>query len=172
MKETKIYIPVGYGVEKTEIMDDALVVTFNQKKPQRPKSWKEFCEICKIKEGEAYITSVSDLDVFEETKNQSATADRNVLPDCKTAKAMLALCQLIQLRECFNQRWKPNWSDDNECKYCIEFIEDEFVSCARYRYSTLLYFKSKELCDLFLEYFRDLIEELKPLYGITKGCKQ
>lgn len=41
MKETKIEIPAGCEVEKTEIIDGALVVTFKPKEPQLPKSWEE-----------------------------------------------------------------------------------------------------------------------------------
>lgn len=33
---------------------------------------------------------------------------------------------------------------------------------------SILHFKSEEVRDLFIENFRDLIEKLKPLYGIKK----
>lgn len=38
--------------------------------------------------------------------------------------------------------------------------------------SHILYFKTQELRDEFLRNFRDLIEKLKPLYGIKEGGEQ
>ena len=46
------------------------------------------------------------------------------------------------------------------------------VDCANSLPSSLLYFKSKELRDEFLQNFRDLIEKLKPLYGIKEGGRE
>lgn len=93
--------------------------------------------------------------------------------DRATAEAVLALCQLIQLRNCYNGDWVPDWKDCNEEKYTIGFgkgiicpFERQLIS------SSPLYFKTEELRDEFLRYFRPLIEKLKPLYGIKEGGEE
>ena len=99
-----------------------------------------------------------------------AITDKNHLPDRSTAEAVLALCQLIQLRNAYNGDWIPDWDDENQEKYTIEFMIATTIVDRHAIYSTSpLYFKSKELRDEFLLYFRPLIEKLKPLYGIKEG---
>ena len=83
--------------------------------------------------------------------------------DRATAEAVLALCQLIQLRNAYNGDWVPDWTD-NESKFTIDFIEAEIYAGEVRGCCTPLFFKTKELRDEFLRNFRDLIEKLKPLY--------
>lgn len=89
-----------------------------------------------------------------------------------TAEAVLALCQLIQLRNCYNGDWVPDWKDNTD-KYFIVFCYQEArtIELEAAQYSPL-YFKSEELRDEFLRNFRDLIEKLKPLYGIKEGGEE
>lgn len=172
-KERKIVAPEGCEIEKVEIVDGVAVVTFREKERKLPKSWEEFCELFPKTEGEFYTNSNSSIlkDVSEDER--SKTTDANLLPDCATAEAVLALCQLIQLRNAYNGDWMPDWTDGDERKYVIEFFEgkinaDYNVTLA----STPLYFKTDELCDEFLRNFRPLIEKIKPLYGIRKGGEE
>lgn len=172
-KETKITAPEGCEIEKVEIVDGVAVVTFRDKKRELPKSWEEFCELFPKTKGEFYINANSSIlkDVSEEERSE--TTDANLLPDCATAEAVLALFQLIQLRNCYNGDWIPNWKDQYEQKYTIEIEKCTLLEFQRQTYcSTILYFKSKELRDEFLKYFGDLIEKLKPLYGIKSENQQ
>lgn len=168
-------IPEGCEVDSITTEENSVVVTFKQKEPQLPKTWEEFCENYPTKVGECYITTTSDILQASSIYGNIRVAlrDRDLLPDHSTAEAVLALCQLIQLRECYNQGWQPNWSDLKEAKYIIMFVDNKIdkdiaASCV---YSPL-YFKTKELRDQFLENFRDLIEKLKPLYGIMEGGEE
>lgn len=152
---------------------------YNEKdeKPQLPKTWEEFCEMHPDYTGEYYIepndnVKVSQVSAMVGEKREYRNAE--LLPDRKTAEAVLALCQLIQLRDCYNQGWKPNWNDDDEKKYMIIFKGGEPFQMAPF-YSVAyspLYFKTEELRDMFLKNFRDLIEKIKPLYGIRKGGEE
>lgn len=181
-KERKITAPEGCEIEKVEIVDGAAVVTFREKERKLPKSWEEFCEKYPIKDGECVINSscvVAELKPsseefnfsgFDKTKRHIATV--GILPDRATAEAVLALCQLIQLRECYNQGWRPNWNGNDE-KYCIELYANEFdIENWKCRATSPLFFKTEELRDEFLHNFRPLIEKLKPLYGIKEGGKE
>ena len=54
-------------------------------------------------------------------------------------------------------------------KFSIEFCDNEISCDTIVRVPVILHFKSEELRDEFLENFGDLIEKLKPLYGIKEG---
>lgn len=76
---------------------------------------------------------------------------------------MLALCQLIQLRDCYNDGWKPNWKDIKEYKYGINYYQNCISIDLRIDTNAVLTFKTPKLRDEFLKNFKDLIEIAKPL---------
>ena len=172
-KERKITAPEGCEIEKVEIVDGVAVVTFRQKERTLPKSWEEFCETCTIKEGETFISQGSKILEFHGIAGRDALTDRNVLPDRSDAEAVLALCQLIQLRNAYNGDWVPDWANKNEKKFLIHV---ESGNVTTYYWCILayspLYFKTEELRDEFMRNFRPLIEKLKPLYGIKEGGEE
>ena len=104
----------------------------------------------------------------EDKLKRNKTHDRTWLPNRATAEAVLALCQLIQLRNCYNGDWVPDWTDE-ERKYMIEFYENDISNSICYASSKIFFFKTEELRDEFLRNFRPLIEKLRPLYGIKEG---
>lgn len=171
-KETKITAPNGCEIEKVEIVDGVAVVTFKEKKRKLPKNWVDFCCMFPIKEGEVYIGNGSEIKKIGRIGERLVIEDRNLLPDIETAEAVLALCQLIQLRDCYNGGWVPDWDDDDSIKYVLDFLKGCVSATEYYIASSPLYFKSEELRDEFLKYFRPLIEKLKPLYGIKKGGEE
>ena len=168
-KERKITAPKGCEIEKVEIVDGVAVITFREKEWELPKSWEEFCEMFPIKKGECSLDTWSQIIVAECELDRSNRRDIITFPDRATSEAVLALCQLIQLRNCYNGDWVPDWTNDNETKFVIRFLNNEIYQTIGYESPTPLYFKTKELRDEFLKYFRQLIEKLKPLYGIKEG---
>ena len=173
MKETKIEIPAGCEVEKIEAQDGHVVVTFREKERKLPKTWEEFCRMNRYtKEGESCIMTDSSIRTPGFSFNRSADDDKNLLPDRATAEAVLALCQLIQLRNAYNGDWVPDWEDFSQDKFSIEFCDNEISCDTIVRVPEILHFKSEELRDEFLENFGDLIEKLKPLYGIKEGGEE
>jgi hypothetical protein len=168
-KERKITATEGCEIEKVEIVDGVAVVTFREKKRKLPKSWEEFCEMYDVSDTEYFIDDVGGICNAIENKafiSRDIENDKNVLPDRATAEAVLALCQLIQLRNAYNGDWVPDW-EDGKIKYFIEFCNKGIQKNEFYhRQSSPLYFKTEELRDEFLRNFRPLIEKLKPLYGI------
>lgn len=164
-KERKITAPEGCEIEKVDLIDGVAVVTFKEKERKLPKSWEEFCEMFPIKDGECLIESYDEIERHSVEHYGRDRRWRNLLPDRATAEAVLALSQLIQLRNCYNGDWVPDWTDEKR-KYTIEFYENDISDLICYASSKILFFKSEELRDEFLRYFRPLIEKLKPLYGI------
>jgi len=153
--------------------ENTVVIHLKPKEKLLPKSWEEFCENYPRKEKEAFITSDSCIEVSGiERKFKLVNQDKNLLPDRATAEAVLALCQLIQLRNAYNGNWVPNWFDYHQTKYIINLDEKDIVMGDRTTVGEILYFKTAELRDEFLRNFRPLIEKLKPLYGIKEGGKE
>lgn len=122
-----------------------------------------------VQVGECYVNTLSAIYEYDETFERSKRKDSNLLPDRATAEAVLALCQLIQLRNAYNGDWVPDWTDE-KTKFVIHLDGGKFTKFDWLRTaSSPLYFKTKELRDEFLRNFRPLIEKLKPLYGIKEG---
>ena len=172
MKEMKLEIPADCEVDKIETQDGHIVVTLREKERKLPKSWDEFCNNFPVKEGESYINNISKINGLKELERRNIL-DKNILPDRATAEAVLALCQLIQLRNAYNEDWVPDWTDKDEIKHIIQFDAEE-IHCDTWIgvSASPLYFKTAELRDEFLHNFRPLIEKLKPLYGIKAGGEE
>jgi hypothetical protein len=74
--------------------------------------------------------------------------------------------QLIRCRDAywkFVDNWKPDWTDNNEKKYIINFYQNEinFTNGTNAQY--ILSFPTAEMRDAFYENFKDLIESCKKL---------
>lgn len=134
------------------------------KKSVLPKTWEEFCKVYPLREKEYYIDNTSNIcEAYNcGTIRRNSIVDKNLLPDKETTEAILALLQLIQLRDCYNDGWEPNW-EDNTAKYVIYTYYGNINTDVVFSTNRILVFKTAELRDKFLENFRDLIEIAKPL---------
>ena len=79
-----------------------------------------------------------------------------------TDEAFLALMQLVQLRDCYRQGWKPNWKG-KAVKQNIICFEGVLGTDWSINVQYVLSFQSKEIRNEFLENFKDLIEQAKEL---------
>lgn len=154
-KELKIRVPEGYEIDKEKSTFEKIV--FKKVDKGLPKTWEE---VGVIKGW--YTYAGGSINYFSEGISTKC-ADRNIFPTKEEAEASLALAQLCQLRDIYNDGWKPNWEDYNETKYCIEFCQGRIETIDRVNCHKILTFKTEELRDKFLENFRDLIETAKPL---------
>lgn len=89
--------------------------------------------------------------------------EKNTFATTEQDEASVALAQLSQLREVYRNGWKPDWTDDEEHKYCIEFYQDKIYVDTYTETSHFLSFKDSKTRNLFLKNFKDLIEKAKPL---------
>lgn len=158
--ELKIEVPQGMVIDTENSNLANGIIKFKPKEKQLPKTWDEFCETHPVTEDEYYVDSWSCIKQL--WGGERCDEVTNSLPNKRTAEAVLALMQLIQLRDCYNDGWTPDWSDgDSKYTICIGY------GCTKKNINVneqhVLAFKTAELRDQFLENFRDLIETAKPL---------
>ncbi len=153
IKEMKIQVPEGYEIDREKSTFKKIV--FKKIEKKLPKSWKEFGEV----QG-WFVSELSDIDYSE--GHSTDYRDKNIFPTKEEAEACLALAQLCQLRDRYNDGWKPDWEDGTE-KCTVIYSDNELKGSFSIYTQRILSFKTQELRDKFLENFRDLIEIAKPL---------
>ena len=122
-----------------------------------PKTWEEFCKNYKVQKDEYFISSNSTIEGVL-SNIRLPCKDSNLLPNKQAAEAHLALIKLHQLRDCYRQDWKPDLTVPKSI-FAIFCTKGKY-SVAEFIYSSeFLSFQSKEIAQLFLNNFRDLIEE-------------
>ena len=151
-KEMKIQVPEGYEIDKEKSTFEKIVF---KKVDDLPKSWEDLMGV-----SGCYVDSNSKVEVFKGCFAKEET--KNVFPTRAEAEACLALSQLCQLRDRYNDGWKPDW-EDSYVKYILYYWGDDITKTHCTNARTLLSFKTQKLRDEFLENFRDLIETAKPL---------
>lgn len=152
MEEIRFQVPEGYELDKEN--SSLLCIKLKKIEKKLPMAWEEL----KIIHG-YYVdidSTVSNKRTWETFHNS-----KNLFPSKEEAEAMLAMSQLCQLRDVWNEGWKPNWCDDSY-KYCFDVMKNEINICEYNHVSTPIYFKTKELAQNFLIMFKDLLETSKP----------
>ena len=162
IKEIKIEVPSGMEIDKENSTFEC--IKFKPIENKLPNTWEEFCKTHRSINGENWITNSSLIGSIDGKirNNRNCIEDKNLLPNKKYAEAMLALCQLIQLRDCYNDGWIPDWSDKNY-KYVIIVEYNCIRKACETNLQRILAFESARLRNEFFENFRDLIEVAKPL---------
>ena len=155
MKNLKITVPDGYEIDKEKSTFEEIV--FKPIKKELPKSWYGLGEI-----NGAYVKSSTSA-AYSNCGYPTRDENKNVFATKEQAEASLALAQLSQLREVYRDGWKPEWTNGNQKKHCIEFFQSKIDTDCYSTRSHFLSFQSAEVRDLFLGNFRDLIEQAKPL---------
>jgi len=155
MKLTKEVAELMYKSEDESVRAFALSNYPELGEKPLPKTWEELVE---IKGG--YVSTSSEI----KTTNRCAifNENKNVFPTEELAEASLALTQLLQLRDRYNEDWKADWSNTTY-KYVIVVYETEIVKDWFDGDQRVMHFKTEELRDLFFENFIDLLEIAKPL---------
>lgn len=156
MKEVKIQIP-----DNCELVKDGDNYVIKEMKQNPPRSWEEFCERCPKKMGEAFISSTSEIFVYNLPSIRDEKRDKNVCTSKEEAEAFLALMQLRQLRKAWVGDWKPvedsfYWGVYNHITMGV--MVDSFST-----WNLALTFPTKEIAEDFLNCFKDLCETAKIL---------
>lgn len=127
-------------------------------KVELPKTWEEFCDNYKIQKEECFIASNSVIVNVSSSDTRLICSDRNLLPNKQAAEAHLALMQLHQLRDCYRQGWKPDWTIPKS-NFAIFYMKGRYT-VEEFIYSReFLTFQTREIASEFLTNFRDLIEK-------------
>lgn len=152
-KELKIIAPEGYEIDKEN--SNLECVRFKTICNRLPMSWEE------LKKIEGWYVSTCSLTVYGSSEI-FGESDKNIFPSKEEAQAMLAMAQLCQLRDAWNNGWKPDWRNSSSLKYCIEIYDEKITTITYTVFNTPMAFKTRELRDEFLKTFRDLLEIAKP----------
>ena len=152
-----INIPDGFELKKVSETEYKIV----PKERRLPKTWKEFCEISnRIHNNEYFITTESSI-IKASAGDRYADLDKNLCPSKEIAEGILALIQLIQLRDYYNDGWKPTG-------YCsaiyITNNSDPWIGVITVDSKSPLAFKSADLAKEFANNFKDLIDKVKYLF--------
>ena len=157
MKEVKIQIPDNCELVKD---GDNYVV---REKQNPPRSWEEFCERYPKKMGEAFISSTSEIFVYNLPSIRVEKRDKNVCSSKEEAEAFLALMQLRQLRKA----WVGDWEPSRYVEYSVILVEKRTnrfeVGYGYWEYNYSMTFPSKKIAQDFLSCFKDLCETAKIL---------
>lgn len=148
--------------EKGGEFRDLALSAFTKEELQRetlPKTWGEFCSSYKIQDDECYISSDSNITKVSPIGISRLTCtNSNLLPNRQAAKAHLALIKLHQLRDCYRQGWKPDWTIPKS-NFAIFYMKGRYT-VEEFIYSReFLTFQTREIASKFLTNFRELIEE-------------
>lgn len=159
MNEIKIDIPEGMEIDEKN--STFTLIKFKKKENKLPESWEELGKIYGH-----YITSLSNVD--HASCASTSEENKNIFPTKELAEAALALAQLLQLRDAYNNSYKQGWTPDwhsHEIKYVIR-IDDELINttdniCCQ----GVLTFPTPELRNKFLSCpkIKELLEIAKPL---------
>lgn len=134
-------VPEGYKA----YWDGEKVVTVED--VRLPKTWKEFCQQHPLDPELNHFVDESGCPVL------------HLLPDEAGSRQIVAMTKLLQLRNCYRQGWIPNWNAE-EIKYVIfEKYEASYEINEQRFLRGFLAFQSKEIAELFLTNFHELIEE-------------
>jgi hypothetical protein len=154
MKHLKISIPDGYEIDKAQSTFENIV--FKPTVVALPKTWKELDKI------DGYFVHSGTADIVVTGKVDVTTSNRNIFATDEQAQASIALAQLSQLMQVYNDGWVPDWKNST-WKYVIYLVNNDININYFAGNSQFLSFKTKELRDEFLENFKDLIIIAKPL---------
>jgi hypothetical protein len=152
-KEIRIECPEGYEIDKEKSTFERIV--FKVKENSLPKTWEEL----------VFIPGWSVNDTNEITNYGTCPAwhtNKKLWPTKELAEAALALAQLLQLRDRYNDGWVPDWNNSID-KFTIYTQSNHILSNYNQTYHHVLAFKTRTLRDEFLTNFKDLIEIAKPL---------
>lgn len=153
IKEVVIEIPEGYIIDEEKSTFTKIIFKKDSKK-MLPKTWEELQRVKGF-----YVSSDCHINSFDSICDTSA---KNTVPTKELTEAMLALCQLLQLRDSYNDNWVANQNNTTP-KYCIEINHDSLHKEVYSNTQKVLHFKRIELRREFLENFKDLIEIAKSL---------
>ena len=158
--EIEIEVPDGYKAVYNEDTQRVIIIKVEKAKVELPKSWEEFCKNNPVKKNECFIDGNGEITYAAE--KHRATNLKNILPNKETAEAFLALMQLVQLRDCYRQGWKPDWIMGGY-NAVITHGRHSLTSDYNYWGNRILSFQTEGICYEFMENFRELIEKAKEL---------
>lgn len=147
MKEINITPPEGYEIDKDKSTFEKIV--FKKIETKLPLSIKD------IPNRNWFINPVGSVCKF-------GCDNPNNMSSEKLAKQILQLIELIELRDAWNQGWKPDYTNPEQ-KFQIMYFNNHLEKTCTASNSKILSFKSSKIRKDFLDTFRSKIEFVKEL---------
>ena len=150
MKTRIIEIPEGFEIDESKTK-----IVFTEIVKKLPTTFKELGRVSGF-----YFDNISHL--IQQKDVYAVIANKNIFPSQIEAEASLALSQLCQLRNAWNDDWIANYSDTKQEKFIIANWDNNLIKEKNVCPNCILSFKTAELRDDFFICFKDLIEIAKP----------
>lgn len=131
-KEMKIQVPEGYEIDKENSTFEKIV--FKKIENKLPKKWEDLYEV------KGWFVDFHS-DVVTSGSMRTGDSVKNRFPTKEEAEACIALAQLCQLRDRYNDGWKPDWKKDND-KYTIIYSSDKIDTSFSVYSQRILSFKT------------------------------
>lgn len=129
-----------------------------------PKTWEE--ALCKF-EGATmwYIDTESEIssEVLRIDAVENKESLSNIIVSREEAKAFRSLMKLRLIRKTWVEDFDTT-GDEYESKYMIKLFANEFKVTYTVLGRSPLTFPTEEMAEQFLDLFKDLLDETKPLY--------
>jgi hypothetical protein len=154
MNTKEITLPDGWVIDKQ--IGNKLIL---KERKFELDDWKKCYDKLFYEEKLCFINEVSNVDY--DLPEEPSWGWRNVFPK-EYGEPMLALMQLLTCYKAWVGNWKPDWSTDYT-KYCIHVNNGELVRGNFTSMQHILAFPTLDIRDKFLETFKDLLEQAKPL---------
>lgn len=129
----------------------------------RSTSWENYCvnHPFNPKKPEYVIGVNSDIYPISVSDERDYRNERTMLASEEDAEGIIALIQLIRLREEWIGNWKPDYTDGKP-KYIIVMQDYDEIVCSHHdRTHELLSFPTEEMCEEFAKCFEKLIMTAK-----------
>ena len=141
-----------------ETLKELALQTFPElSKKQHPKRWED----CKPFRG-AYILNYTS-EIINVSIDKNIESQKFIFKTREQAEASLALAQLSILRDEYRQGWLPDWENNTQLKHCIILKNKKVKLDELYETNCFLSFQTREIAQEFLNNFKELIEQAKPL---------
>ena len=148
-------VPEGYELDKDQSTETKVVLKKIEDK--RVDSWKEYCDMMRGKGsyvvdmyGNVHPAIFSDAPVVGEFE------------DKEEARVFAAFSKLVKLRKNWIGNWKPDWKSHDPI-FIIINNRGSIKSGGSCYVNSAMSFPTEELCEAFIDTFKDLLEIAKPL---------
>ena len=157
--ETKniINIPEGYEIDREQSTERQIVLKKIENK--RARSWKEYCEKMNGKNSYFYNNAIRRI-VDSQFGSEPVLSEFEDMEDVETLEAF---SKLLRLRKDWVGEWKPDWTNRNQEKFTLVVEENEIVDGINTSVSCSMCFPTEDMRDEFLDCFKDILEQAKPL---------
>ena len=148
-----INIPEGFEIDRRQSNERKIVL---KKIDNRARSWEEYCE--KMKDKDSYYCDHNKV-VSSQFGSNPVLSE---FTDKEDVEALIAFSKLLKLRKDWIGEWEPNWND-NTYKYQIITHRQQLCTISDMYSSHPMTFPTPEMCNEFLDCFKDYLEQAKSL---------